>query len=329
MSFLTKLPRERYPSDAFSRFDPARDGFDRGTALALAWMSQLAYETDEPAKVAAIAQAWGMTIPPGAIVSEEVATPLPQASTQAVVALGAPATVIAFAGTDPLVLANWVTDFDIGMTTSGTANGFAVAAQAAWPKIRALLPNTVPAANAASAPPIFVTGHSLGGALAVLTAEKIDQQFPGAVRAVYTYGMPRAGNAAFASAYNQALGARTLRLAHGDDVVPTVAPSMLGFHHVGRYLHCERGGKFDAAALTPGFDSDAPQFVRGVSKQLKGMLLGPLSNVISMTARLKLVAALALGRGPSGMRTDAGGLVIELLPPPLRDHMPDRYIEAI
>jgi hypothetical protein len=28
------------------------------------------------------------------------------------------------------------------------------------------------------------------------------------------------------------------------------------------------------------------------------------------------------------MRTDPGGLVIELLPPPLRDHMPDRYIEA-
>ena len=38
--------------------------------------------------------------------------------------------------------------------------------------------------------------------------------------------------------------------------------------------------------------------------------------------------ALALGIGSTGMRADPGGLVIELLRPPLRDHMPDRYIEA-
>ena len=49
---------------------------------------------------------------------------------------------------------------------------------------------------------------------------------------------------------------------------------------------------------------------------------------MSITARLKIVAALALGTGPSGMRGDPGGLLIELLPPPLRDHMPDRYVEA-
>jgi hypothetical protein len=34
----------------------------------------------------------------------------------------------------------------------------------------------------------------------------------------------------------------------------------------------------------------------------------------------------AAGAGPAGVRTDVAGLVIELLPPRLRDHMPDRYI---
>jgi hypothetical protein len=28
------------------------------------------------------------------------------------------------------------------------------------------------------------------------------------------------------------------------------------------------------------------------------------------------------------MRTDPGGILIEMLPPRLRDHMPDRYIGA-
>src|SRR2546425_182506 len=49
MSFLTKLPRERYSASAFDRFTGGRE-FDLGTAKALAWMSQLAYETDEPGK---------------------------------------------------------------------------------------------------------------------------------------------------------------------------------------------------------------------------------------------------------------------------------------
>jgi hypothetical protein len=46
-------------------------------------------------------------------------------------------------------------------------------------------------------------------------------------------------------------------------------------------------------------------------------------------ARAKLAAALALGRW-TGLPAHGspGGIVIELLPPPLRDHMPDRYIGA-
>jgi hypothetical protein len=58
-------------------------------------------------------------------------------------------------------------------------------------------------------------------------------------------------------------------------------------------------------------------------------LQGPLSNLLSPLDRLKLATALAVGIGPSGMRTDPGGILIELLPPRLRDHIPDRYIAAV
>jgi len=37
---------------------------------------------------------------------------------------------------------------------------------------------------------------------------------------------------------------------------------------------------------------------------------------------------LKIGANPSGVRTDLAGILIEMLPPRLREHMPDRYIAA-
>jgi triacylglycerol lipase len=316
MSFLTKLPRERYSQDAFSGFKTGRE-FNPAAARAMAWMSQLAYETDDPGKVADILKQWGLALPAGGIVSGQVATVLPTAKTEVVVAVGDTFTVIAFAGTDPLVLADWITDFDAIVTDPGIAHGYATAARAVEPQLRALLQ------GAAARDHVYVTGHSLGGALAVLTAHAINTT---AVDAVYTYGMPRPGDENFASQYNQAVGSRTYRLVHGEDLVPTVAPSFLKFRHVGRHLRCARTGKFDVNALKPGTDSDEPDFKRGLAREVSELLRGPLSGVMSITGRLKLVTALGLGLGPRSMRADPGGIAIELLPPRLRDHMPDRYI---
>ena len=87
--------------------------------------------------------------------------------------------------------------------------------------------------------------------------------------------------------------------------MPTVAPSFLGFQHLGRYLHCDRGNKFDSRHLASDTSSDAPPFVSGISKEFTNLLHGPLSNVVSPFERLKLAAALAIGVGPAGMRTDS------------------------
>jgi triacylglycerol lipase len=322
MSFLTILPRDRYDPKAFAAFRPG-SAFHPGTAKAMAWMSQLAYESDE-VKVRDILHMWGLSLPADGMVSVDVETTLPQASTQCTVATRPGMTVVAFAGTDPLVVADWISDFDIGIKDgSGVANGFAVAAKAAEPKLQKLLERS------SDGHAVYLTGHSLGGALAVLTASAIGAKTLPAgaaeVEAVYTFGMPRPGLRAFAADYNNRLGARTFRMVQGDDLVPSVAPSFLQFCHVGHYVHCDRGGKFDAATVAAGAGSDAPDFVAGVAKELAAFLHRPLSGLLSATARIKLGLALAFGRGP-GMRTDPGGIAIELLPPRIRDHMPDRYI---
>ena len=261
MSFFTTLPRERYSPAAFDRFDATRGDFNLGTGKAMAWACQLAYETADPGKIDSIAGSWKCTVPV-AVISESSATVLPMSSTQLIVFVHGDAVIISFAGTDPVTLVDWITDFDVKNTDQGSANGFAVAAQSVQQKIEAVLQQPAFANKA-----IFVTGHSLGGALAALTAQEIDAAKPGSVRAVYTYGMPRTGNAQFASAYNQALGARTYRMVHGSDVVPTVPPALPpplpGPCHVGRFLHCARLGKFDAGTLAPYDEFRRTEFRQG------------------------------------------------------------------
>jgi triacylglycerol lipase len=252
MSFLTQMPIELYPGDAARDFKIA-DDFDLGTARTLAWMSQLAYETDRD-KVAAICEKMAIALI-GEPIHRSVKTGLPVASTYVMVLDLGPAVVVAFAGTDPVLLANWISDFDIRPTDGGTAEGFAVAMQAVERDVLMRLPPDRP---------IMVTGHSLGGALAVLLAAQLAALHRDAA-AVYTYGMPRPGRRPFTDPYNQSpLAGRTFRLVHGQDIVPTVAPSEpFGFHHVGRYVPAPRGGKAPEPAAQPG--SDEPAFAKGIA----------------------------------------------------------------
>jgi triacylglycerol lipase len=72
-------------------------------------------------------------------------------------------------------------------------------------------------------PPIFVTGHSLGAALAHLAAAGIAAQFA-AQPISYTFCGPRAGDPGFASAFVTA-GLATWRMYNTEDIVPTVPPA--------------------------------------------------------------------------------------------------------
>jgi triacylglycerol lipase len=86
--------------------------------------------------------------------------------------------------------------------------------------------------------PAFYTGHSLGAALATLAAFRSPE---GSVRAVYAFGSPRVGDAAFLAALDEK--AKVYRVVHSRDVVTTVPPVFLGFAHTGELHYITRDGE--------------------------------------------------------------------------------------
>jgi hypothetical protein len=74
---------------------------------------------------------------------------------------------------------------------------------------------------------LWLTGHSLGGALATVAAAHLGAAL---VRGLATYGCPRVGDAAFASVLPQQ---SYERFVHRDDWVATAPPEILGYVHGG------------------------------------------------------------------------------------------------
>ena len=320
MSFLTKLPEHLYPRTAFGPLRP--DMPHQPTALALAWFSQLAYETDEPEKCARLLRHWGFALADKGIVRRVVATPLPIVATEVIVARTSSASIITFAGTDPLSLADWITDLNIALTPDDLAAGFDLAFKAVREDLDMILD------MATESKPLYVTGHSLGGALAVLCARHVERRCPGSVAAVYTFGMPRAMGMTAASDYDRLLGSRTLRCVHGEDIVPSVPPDGFAFRHVGRLLRTARGKRF---SFKPGelvSNSNDPGFSDVTVRTLLMSLSGTDGNTPGLMARLKGAVSLAFGSAWPGRRKDVVGSLLELLPPAIRDHLPDCYIKA-
>lgn len=72
---------------------------------------------------------------------------------------------------------------------------------------------------------VFISGHSLGGALATLTIpDLIDKGLPPSALTVYTFASPRCGDRVFANKVN-ATGVQHWRIANTEDIVPSLPGS--------------------------------------------------------------------------------------------------------
>jgi len=158
--------------------------------------------------------------------------------------------VAAFRGTDEL--ADWFDNVN-ALSTDGpfgrVHRGFQAALLDVWPAMRDQYreyrrPSRETAARATSRPqlPLWITGHSLGGALATLAAAQLiqaDEPFYGA----YTFGSPRVGDRDFARIFNVEAGRRLFRFQNNNDIVTRVPARVMGYSHVGTFVYISEKGE--------------------------------------------------------------------------------------
>lgn len=188
--------------------------FSWSTALALARASQVAYARPEQIRKIATRK-WGL----------DECRPFDIGDTQGFVGWDEHSVIVAFRGTESV--GDWLGNLRLARVEreyGGVHGGFYRAYR--------MVANAVSAALAdagAETKRVWLTGHSLGGAVAMLTAAELRGSLE--VSGVHTFGQPKTVSAAAAQWFDRTFPDRYHRFVNDDDVVPTVPP---------RYEHCGR-----------------------------------------------------------------------------------------
>lgn len=122
---------------------------------------------------------------------------------------------------------------------------------------------------------LYVTGHSLGAAMATLfTAEALTCSIR--PRELVTFGSPRVGDRRFAKKFNAEFGIATTRFVNNNDLVCRLPPAFpfyslqcrgftTGFRHVGaRLIYITEGGRL---VLNPSRERRVREFFKGVAEE--------------------------------------------------------------
>ena len=152
-------------------------------------------------------------------------------------------TVVAFRGTESLlkVPADWLTNLDKSQATAEWLTipddeqpymhrGFLRAYEIIRPELIDAVKDIQPRH-------IYMTGHSLGGALATLAALDIRMQFPPICVTMYSFGSPRVGESVFARIYNYMVP-DSYRIVHDGDRAPEQLHE--DFQHIGHQHTLDR-----------------------------------------------------------------------------------------
>lgn len=211
-----------------SNFDPYAEGYSPLNALWLGKSARLAYST--PAMIQTTALEWGF----------HHFHFFDRDGTQGFIMANDDAIVLAFRGTEPKCLRDWMTDARIvlvpGCGQGLVHRGFWDGINRVWDEVSAKLKEFGSAGQ-----PILVTGHSLGAALATLAAAKLQAQGQ-SVQSLYNFGSPRVGNQNFARWFDAHLKTRTFRFVNNSDLVTRVVPRAMFYAHVGRFVYFDSVG---------------------------------------------------------------------------------------
>jgi len=220
--------------------DPMTTKHSITNALALAQCSQLAYSDAADIRN-------GLPAAVGSPVLDFKILNIAHPQTHGFLALFDKAIVLCFQGTK--TFENWLEDGEIllvpfrhiGFIHHGFRNSFdsvydeALSTLQQWGKL--------PGGRT-----LWITGHSLGGALALVAAAYLrfpadpTKILPRPIAGLYTFGQPRVGTHAFCQACDANFGITYFRYINNEDIVTRVPPREIGYWHGGIDEYMDENG---------------------------------------------------------------------------------------
>ncbi|GLW11490.1 hypothetical protein Misp01_66180 [Microtetraspora sp. NBRC 13810] len=168
--------------------------------------------------------------------------PFPLEDTQAYVAASDRMIIAAFRGTQPLELRDWLSDANVLMTPYSAGGTIHAGFYQALDVVHAELRDTI-AKWRTDDQTLWFTGHSLGGALAMIAAARTYFEDPALLAdGVYTFGQPRTCDPDLAAAYDKVFRGRMLRFVNNNDVVARLPPAPL-YQHVAEERYFDADGR--------------------------------------------------------------------------------------
>jgi hypothetical protein len=218
--------------------------------------------------------------------------------------------ILAFRGTEPTDLINWIADASIRKVAfhsqpAGAVRGYVHGGF--YRNVRAIWPQIIETLHALDPSWLFITGHSFGAAVAALAgallADYGEERPTGygvlwsRLKGVFTFGQPMVGDETFVTRYRPLLGDRLFRFVYGHDIVTHLPPKTEGWtpKHLGnQYVASE----------------DSTWAVDKTSLRPAGVVA---DNIIALTAWVK----------------EQVGFAPKLIPPySWADHAPNNYVRV-
>jgi triacylglycerol lipase len=262
----------------------------------LAQMSSSAYLDEEAARTAysKLGFATSLRIAAGSMVADVVK--------------GEDVAVVVFRGTDADDWNDWMVNFDRapketihGLIHQGFADAFAT-----------LEPRIVGALQASEAKYVWVTGHSLGGALGLVCVYEFTHKKRQEITGLVTFGQPMVARKKLADYLDDNLLGRYAHFVNEADAVPRLPPS---YSHCGSLVWFKDGG----------IKRSRPKRVYGSPRDRKqeDVELPPMTEAEFQDFKRQISRPKAQQRTPDGVPTYEGNM------PWIRDHSMELYLEKI
>ncbi|MBE9061181.1 LamG-like jellyroll fold domain-containing protein [cf. Phormidesmis sp. LEGE 11477] len=150
--------------------------------------------------------------------------------------------ILAFRGTENLT--DWLTNIELDKDAWPTDKPIGNAHSGFYRSLRSVWPRIIKSLDKLNThnQPIWITGHSLGGALAALACAtlRLQEGKKYNVMGAYTFGQPRVGDRKLAQAFDADFKARFFRVINDNDSVPRVPH--IWYEHMGTLVYWDADG---------------------------------------------------------------------------------------